>query len=576
MAWFCGRTGHELMIATRMMQAAASGFSPSDISGMVFDHDCDLIAGNDGDAIASHTFQVEFSESDAGKRPILKKGANGINGHNVLRFSGGQAWRTTSAVDLSGTQAATIFIVANITGAAATRILYEFSPDTNTNVGSFNANLGAANTVNLAIRGNIGFSVFTSPASITGAVKIISHIGNFALTSGESSGWINGIGGPGSSTANTGNMGNYVFFVGARNEGSLYVTADIARIILYNRALAIPEREQVEGYLSSRYGLGLLGRAQASWFADNAYTDTEIGTDGDEFIVTSDAARLVFSTAATSMTVVSYNDIYGTYPTFTKIGVIRNGTVLTNIAPGAAGAVNSTVALAGGAQTIELINGLQSKPSDLIGTYVRRVEFNAAATRVTQPTTPRIVAYGDSIAVGANATNPPTAGVWQLVRDAYNGSLVIEGWGYRSLYDDCNTSELRAAFVAHLAGLSPDIIWLAIGTNDYGLNKWSAASFGTAYAALLDDLNTALPSATIYCQTPIERTTETANGSGSTLGDYRTQITTASNARSGYCVTVDGTAAGYPQAPGDLDDGVHPTTAGHALYGAAVILELGL
>lgn len=137
--------------------------------------------------------------------------------------------------------------------------------------------------------------------------------------------------------------------------------------------------------------------------------------------------------------------------------------------------------------------------------------------------------------------------------------------------DNPHTS--RAAFVAKVAAASPSKIWLAIGTNDYGLNKWSAASFGTAYAALLDDLHTALPSATIYCQTPIVRSTETANGSGSTLGNYRTQISTAQSTRTGYAVLVNGATI---LTTGDLDDGVHPTTAGHATYYAAVKTALGI
>jgi lysophospholipase L1-like esterase len=131
----------------------------------------------------------------------------------------------------------------------------------------------------------------------------------------------------------------------------------------------------------------------------------------------------------------------------------------------------------------------------------------------------------------------------------------------------------RSAFVSVVSAYSPSILWIAIGTNDYGLNKWSAASFGTAYAALLDALNSALPDLFIYCQTPIVRANEAANGSGSKLGDYRTQIATAVSTRTAYAKLIDGTAI---LTTDDLADGVHPTTAGHATYAAAVIAELGL
>jgi lysophospholipase L1-like esterase len=136
----------------------------------------------------------------------------------------------------------------------------------------------------------------------------------------------------------------------------------------------------------------------------------------------------------------------------------------------------------------------------------------------------------------------------------------------------------RAGFVSKLGSVYPgaDIIWLAIGTNDYGLNKWSAANFGYAYAALLDALHVRFPTATIYTQTPIQRTVETANTFGDTLPNYRTQITTAQAARAAWCTLVVGTGATWPQAPGDLDDGVHPTDAGHLKYANSVKTVLGL
>jgi phospholipase/lecithinase/hemolysin len=69
------------------------------------------------------------------------------------------------------------------------------------------------------------------------------------------------------------------------------------------------------------------------------------------------------------------------------------------------------------------------------------------------------------------------------------------------------------------------------------------------------------------------RTTETANGSGSTLGNYRTQIATAVSTRTGFATLVDGTAI---MTTASLVDGVHPTTAGHLLYANYVKSILGI
>jgi hypothetical protein len=81
-----------------------------------------------------------------------------------------------------------------------------------------------------------------------------------------------------------------------------------------------------------------------------------------------------------------------------------------------------------------------------------------------------------------------------------------------------------------------------------------------------------LPAATIYAQTPLLRATETANGSGSTTGNYRTAISNAATGKS-YVTVVDGTAI---MTIASVPDGVHPDTAGHALYATAVKAQLGI
>jgi len=200
---------------------------------------------------------------------------------------------------------------------------------------------------------------------------------------------------------------------------------------------------------------------------------------------------------------------------------------------------------------------------------------SAAMTAVSESPTNRLVIYGDSIAVGANSTVPPKDG-WAVLLRAERGtdSTMVEAYGYRSLHLDASDSTKRAAFVAKIQAMSPSILWIAIGTNDYGLTKWTDTQFGAAYAALLDDLHAAMPSLVIYCQTPIVRTGEpTANGNGLYLSDFRTAISNAVSSRSAWATLIDGTAI---LTTSDLADGVHPTTAGHATYAAFVAGVLGV
>ena len=139
---------------------------------------------------------------------------------------------------------------------------------------------------------------------------------------------------------------------------------------------------------------------------------------------------------------------------------------------------------------------------------------------------------------------------------------MLEGWGFRALYDDASTPGKQASFVSHLAASKPSTIWLAIGTNDYGLNKWNAASFGSAYSSTVDALHAAMPAARIMCQTPLVRNNETTNASGSTLEDYRAQIGAICSARS-WVTMVDGAKI---LTLSDLADGIHPTAQGFVKY----------
>lgn len=302
---------------------------------------------------------------------------------------------------------------------------------------------------------------------------------------------------------------------------------------------------------------------------DNGYS-----ADQTNYFAASPFSSWRFTTSTTRVWVKVYTNIYGDYPQWAHIGVRNNGAYLTTLECAANGVNVFDVAITPG--TVEFVTGLQSKPSALEGTYLQAAYFYGNTPTTTQQTpsaSNRILFYGDSIAVGASATYPTKEGAAVLVRDAFNGSVMVEGWGYRTLYDDGVDATARQTFSTRLAGYAPSRIWLAIGTNDYALNKWTAANFGTAYADLLDKLHTDLPSATIFCQSPLIRTTETANAGGSTLPNYRTQISDAAAARSSYCTYVEGSTI---LTTGNLADGVHPTTTGHAIWAAAIKTALGI
>ena len=311
----------------------------------------------------------------------------------------------------------------------------------------------------------------------------------------------------------------------------------------------------------------ILGVGASSLF-ENGYT-----TQRTEYRECSPFARWKFTTDAPRIFIKGYCNIYSQYPTVAHLGLKINGAYQT-LTCTADGINTFDVSMGNGSKTIEIIAGAQSKPSTtLLGTFPVAVYpyGSANAPSETAPSASNtIVMYGDSITSGSFADYPTSEAAAVLVRAAYGGSVLVEAWGYRALKDDGTDATARQTFSTRLASYNPSKIWLAIGTNDYGSSNglWSAADFGTAYADLLDKLHTDISGATIYCQSPLIRTTETANlNHSNTLDDYRAQISTAAAARSGYCTYVNGKTI---LSTSDLTDGVHPSTAGHLLWANAI------
>lgn len=298
-----------------------------------------------------------------------------------------------------------------------------------------------------------------------------------------------------------------------------------------------------------------------------------ITTDAGDYFESSPLATAKFTTSARTVEIVVDGTAYGQNIESARIGVRVNGANWGGFTVSDDGPQTVTIILPRGAnKTVEIISSSLVKPSALHGTYLVSCEFDAASTLIASSLTDRLVVYGDSIVNGySSELHPLHAWTARLRNDI--SSVVIAGWGFRSLHDDCIDHTARVAFAAYLVGLSLDNLWIEVGTNDYGLNRWTAAAFGVAYADLLDEINTLDGALTIYCQSPTVRTSEVANALGDTLGEYRDEIETEALAR-GFCEYVDGTT--LCDIGQIFDVGVHPTTEGQASIYAAAKTVLGL
>ena len=201
-------------------------------------------------------------------------------------------------------------------------------------------------------------------------------------------------------------------------------------------------------------------------------------------------------------------------------------------------------------------------------------------TSITKPTaTTCIVTVGDSILSGCN-TNPAifygVVGQLRLLAHPLGRLVVSLDCGATTLCGDGYTGANLATLIQQAAastGATTVYVLFQYGRNDYSYYGATASHTPTNVQTALQACITALPAAYIkVVSTPIPQATETANGGGFTLPNYRT----AEAAVTGTNLTIlAGTSYGIV-AGTDLYDGVHLNVGGVAKNLAGVKTALGL
>ena len=172
----------------------------------------------------------------------------------------------------------------------------------------------------------------------------------------------------------------------------------------------------------------------------------------------------------------------------------------------------------------------------------------------------RIVVVGDSISVGDRSTIP-ARDCWTTIARKNGCNITTAGWGTASFYSMAyNQSWLNsnAARIASLCdGYQDNVIWWALGTNDYGLSLWggNTTNFANCCAAFWDAIHVLRPDVSMVAQLPILRSPD------GTLGDFRTAEANATVGRD-FMTVVDASAWNDIT----LYDGVHPNDAGYIVY----------
>ena len=189
----------------------------------------------------------------------------------------------------------------------------------------------------------------------------------------------------------------------------------------------------------------------------------------------------VFETEATSVRFEVLNTVPEIYADYADISIDNGKEIKTYQV--SAGQTIVVHAMSTGRKQIIVTSGAQVKiDGKITGIFIKEITFNALTVQVVQHKK-RIVVYGDSIAGGGNVRDP-SAEAWPLLLRK-DFSVIVDAYGFRTLYDDASTLSQRSEFASRISSLLPDYIWLAIGTNDFAASPWTASEFGAAYAETL-------------------------------------------------------------------------------------------
>lgn len=187
------------------------------------------------------------TQSTAAAKPTLKLGV--MNGQPVIRFDGVDDWLATGNLSLTS-----FTIILVFKASAPTSIVYEHSPNVNTNDGNYMLATTAA-TVAVKRSGLMSAKNLSVNWGNDNIMRIARQ--NYEGTHASHTLSLNGtvqtltdhtVNNPGTIAANT------PLYLGARGGVSNYATCDFAEMIVYSPALSAEEKRN-ERYCGSRYAI---------------------------------------------------------------------------------------------------------------------------------------------------------------------------------------------------------------------------------------------------------------------------------------------------------------------------------
>lgn len=178
------------------------------------------------------------------------------NSAGYATFDAFDDYLQTAVIDFSATDAVTVVIGITKSSDASAALAIELSANASSNAGAFF--IGAPSSVSSYRYSSRGSASANADASGFAAPNTAVITGESDISADTCSIRVNGVSaGSAATDQGTGNYGNYVLNIGARNAASGFLNGRIYRLLVIGRALTTTERNAAERWAAQPVGIAI-------------------------------------------------------------------------------------------------------------------------------------------------------------------------------------------------------------------------------------------------------------------------------------------------------------------------------
>lgn len=233
-------------------------FASGEKGGIWLPENSDVAVGNAVSTVTDASPNAVGATQGVGASQPIRRN-NATTGFDYLEFDGTDDWLSTAAIDLTGTDAVTVFAALRTVSQAVGGVVAELSASAPLNTGTFilqSPSGAAVEGISYSTRGDAA-ALSVATANSVGAAPV-SHVitAQSDISTDTATIRLNGVEAATSAAdQGAGNYGNYSLFIGSRNGTSRRLNGHLYGLIVLGRTATAAEITAVERFFAARIGV---------------------------------------------------------------------------------------------------------------------------------------------------------------------------------------------------------------------------------------------------------------------------------------------------------------------------------